>query len=82
MIKFMEIDKATIVVCITIFVIIVINAAIYVSFRRGNQSTTIDMLRKVMTRARDPWETEDQALRELSELTSQFRAEKDKANDK
>lgn len=78
----MDIDRATIVVCITLFVIIVVNAAIYVSFRRGNQSTTIDMLRKVMTRARDPWEAEDQALQELSELTSQFRADKDKGNEK
>lgn len=78
----MDIDRATIVVCITLFVIIVVNAAIYVSFRRGNQSTAIDMLRKVMTRARDPWEAEDQALQELSELTSQFRADKDKGNEK
>jgi hypothetical protein len=77
----MDVERATLVICITVFVIIAINAAIYVSFRRGNQSTSIDLFRKAITRARDPWETEDRALQELSDLTSQFRNEDDNGND-
>ena len=76
----MDIDRATIVICITLFIIIGINAAIYASFRRGTQSTTVDLLRKAAKRARDPWKVEDQALQELSDLTSQFRGDKDEGN--
>ncbi|MCK4897927.1 MAG: hypothetical protein KAS38_04090 [Anaerolineales bacterium] len=76
----MDIDRATIVICLTLFIIIGINAAIYASFRRGTQSTTVDLLRKAAKRARDPWKVEDQALQELSDLTSQFRGDKDEGN--
>ena len=76
----MDIDRATIVICLTLFIIIGINAVIYASFRRGTQSTTVDLLRKAANRARDPWKVEDQALQELSDLTSQFRGDKDEGN--
>ena len=76
----MDIDRATIVICLTLFIIIGINAAIYASFRRGTQFTTVDLLRKAAKRARDPWKVEDQALQELSDLTSQFRGDKDEGN--
>lgn len=78
----MDIERATLVVCITVLVIIAVNAAIYISFRRGNQSAMFDMFRKAMTRARDPWEAEDRALQELSELTTQFRTERDPGDEK
>jgi hypothetical protein len=78
---FMDIDRATIVICVTLFIVIGINAAIYASYRRGTQSTTIDLLRKAAKRARDPWKVEDQALQELSELTSQFRGDIDDGNE-
>jgi hypothetical protein len=77
----MDIERASLVICITIFVIIGINAAIYVSFRRGHQTTTINLFRKALTRARDPWETEDRALQELSDLVSQFHSKEDNEND-
>ena len=76
----MDIDRATIVICLTLFIIIGINAAIYASFRRGTQSTTVDLLRKAAKRARDPWKVEDHALQELSDLTSQFRGDTDEGN--
>jgi hypothetical protein len=69
----MDLSKAALVVCITIIIVIAINAAIYASYRRGQGPSTIDMFRQAARTARDPWKVEDDALEELSQLTAQFR---------
>ena len=76
----MDLDKATIVICLTLFIVIGTNAAIYASFRRGNTKSTLDMLRRTATRIRNPWQVEDEALRELSDLASKLRTDKDTRN--
>ena len=69
----MDLGRAALVVCITIAVVIAINAAIYATYRRGKGPSTIDMFRTAARTARDPWKGEDDALQELSQLTAQFR---------
>lgn len=62
----MDLDKAGIVICLTLFIVVGINAAIYASLRRGNTIGQIELLRKAASRVRNPWEAEQKALDELS----------------
>ena len=62
----MDYGKAALVICLTIFIVIGINAAIYASLRRGNTIGQIELLRKAAGRVSHPWENEDKALQELS----------------
>jgi len=47
---------------------------IFLSVRRGEDVTTIDLMRKAARRARNPWKDEDDALQELSDLVSNFKS--------
>jgi hypothetical protein len=62
----MNTDKAIIVVCLTLFIVIGINAAIFLSLRGRRTQGQIDMFRQAADRLRDPWRDEDEALEELS----------------
>lgn len=66
----MDLDRATLVVCLTVAAVIAFNVMIYLSLRRGDEVTTIDLMRKAARRARNPWKDEDDALQELSDLVS------------
>jgi hypothetical protein len=50
----MDLSKAALVICITLVIVIVINAAIYATYRRGRGPSTIDMFRQAARTARDP----------------------------
>jgi hypothetical protein len=69
----MDLDRAFLVVCITVFAVVAINVGIYLSVRRGDDVNTINMFRKAARRARDPWKDEDDALTELSNLVERFK---------
>jgi hypothetical protein len=70
----MDSSKVTLVVCLALFIIIGVNAALYVSLSRDKRSTgQIEMLRKAARRARNPWETEDKALEELSRRVAELK---------
>ena len=66
----MDMDRASLVICLTVGVVILINVMIYLSLRRGNEVTTVDLFRKAAKRARNPWQDEDDALRELSDIVA------------
>ncbi len=66
----MDLDRATLVVCLTVAAIFAFNVMIYLSLRRGNEVTTVDLMRKAARRVRSPWKDEDDALQELSDLVS------------
>jgi hypothetical protein len=72
----MDPSKAGLVICITLFVVIGINAAIFVSLRHGNEVGQIELFRRAAKTARRPWQEEDDALKELSDLVSKIREEK------
>lgn len=62
----MDIEKAGLVICLTVFIVVGINAALLASLRRGNEASQVDLLRRAAGRARQPWAKEDEALQELS----------------
>lgn len=66
----MDMQKAGLVICLTVFIVIGINAVLLVSLRRGNEASQIDLMRRAAERARQPWAKEDEALKELSTLVS------------
>jgi hypothetical protein len=72
----MEIDRAFLVVCLTVAGVIAFNVMIYLSLRRGKGVTTIDLMRKAARRARNPWKDEDDALKELANLVSDIQSDK------
>ena len=66
----MDLDKALLVIILTVGAVILFNLMIYLSARRGNEVTTINLMRKAARRARNPWQDEDDALQELSDIVS------------
>jgi len=72
----MDFDRAFLVVCLTVAAVIAFNVMIYLSLRRGNEITTIDLMRKAARRARNPWKDEDDALKELANLVSDLQSDK------
>jgi hypothetical protein len=74
----MDTDRALLVVCITIFAVILLNVAIYVSVTRGKSNSTvgqIELLRRAARTARSPWEKENQDLQELSRRVADLKQE-------
>lgn len=72
----MDYGRAALVVFITLFIVIGVNAAIYVSFtRRKNHSSVgqIEMLQRAARQVRNPWEKEDADLQELSQRVKTLR---------
>ena len=85
--------RAALVIVLTILGVILINLAIFAMVRGKSTTGQIDLLRKVTKQARNPWEIEDNKLKDLSELVKQFKhdpnqdglapgSEKDKQGDK
>ena len=66
----MDYDRAFLVICLTVGAVILINVMIYLSVRKGRGVTTVDLMRKAAQRARNPWQDEDEALQELSEIVA------------
>ena len=71
----MDPNRAFLIVCLTVSAVIFFNVMIYLSLRRRNETTTIDLMRKAARRARDPWKDEADALQELSNLVSGLKDE-------
>lgn len=69
----MDTGRAAIVICVTLFLVIGINAAIYAALVRKNSVSQIELMRRAAERARDPWRSEDEDLKELSRLVSQLK---------
>ena len=62
----MDSTKIILVVCITLAAVALINAAIFAALRRGNDAGQIELLQRAVRRSRQPWQSEDDALKELS----------------
>jgi hypothetical protein len=65
--------RALLVVVLTLLGVIVINVAIYYMVKGKGTIGQIELMRKATRQARNPWQAEDQALQELSELVRQFK---------
>jgi ribosomal protein S9 len=71
--RFMDYEKALIVVCLTLLIVIGVNAAIYVMVKGSGTVTQVDLMRRAFGRARRPWSDEDEALKELSQRVATLR---------
>lgn len=71
----MDLEKAALVVCLTLFIVIGFNALIYVSVSRGDTAGAFELFRRATHRARNPWQPEDDDLQELSRLVAGLKGE-------
>ncbi len=59
--------------CLVAFIVIGINAFLYVTLKQRSTITQVDLLRKAADRARDPWGEENANLAELSARIADLR---------
>lgn len=67
--------KALLVIVLTVGGVILINLAIYAMVKDRNTIGQIELMRKAVKQSRDPWELEDKALKELSEMVKKLKNE-------
>jgi hypothetical protein len=67
--------RALLVVILTLLGVILINVAIYYSVRGKGTIGQIHLMQKAVKQARNPWEVEDKALVELSDLVKKLKQE-------
>jgi cell division protein FtsB len=75
----MDATKIVLVVCITLAAVAILNAVIFAALRRGNEAGQIELLQRAVRRTRQPWQSEDDALKELSKRVEALK--KKDAND-
>jgi hypothetical protein len=69
----MDVQKALLVIGITLFVVILFNIGIYLRVKgRRVQSGEIDLLKKAFKKARDPWGDEKSNLEALSKKVAEL----------
>lgn len=61
------------VVCLTLFIVVGINAAIYAALKGGKEMGQIELFRRAAQRARRPWGEEDDNLEELSKRVNSLK---------
>ena len=73
----MDYSKVALVICLTVFIVVGINATIYVALRGRNEVGQIELLRRAAKTARRPWQSEDENLRKLAEMVADLRQSED-----
>jgi len=72
----MDLTKAGLIVALVVLVVILLNIGMYLAFsRKDGQPGTIELLMKAGKRVKNPWEDEDNALEELSEIVKELKAQ-------
>lgn len=69
----MDTGRAALVIILTLLIVIGVNALIYLSLRKRSSIGQIEMMRRAAKRARNPWEDEDNNLRELSRRVAELK---------
>jgi hypothetical protein len=77
----MDIQKAFLVIGLTIVVVILINVAIYQVLARRRNNSEIGFYSQIAKRARKPWEKEFNDLRELNQLVSHLNSQTTKLSE-
>ena len=73
----MNVEKATLVISITLILVIIVNAAIYVAVKRRKTTGQIKLLQRAAKKARDPWGDENAKLEELSRWVAELRGDEE-----
>jgi len=71
----MENDKLFWVLCLTLLLVVGLNILIYVALKGKKTESMVEVLRRLSKGVRNPWEAEDAALSELSELVADLKSE-------
>lgn len=73
----MDMTRAGLVVALTLIIVVAVNVVIYymVAHDRSNKGTAgqIELFRRAARRVRDPWQDEDNALKELSQRVEELK---------
>lgn len=77
----MDVEKAALVVCLTLFIVVGINAALYVGLTRKTTIGQIELLRRAAQRAKDPWGQENADLEELARRVEELKGSPPKEPD-
>ncbi len=64
---------ALVVILILVVVVVGVNGALYFSLRRGGGTQHFKLWRNAASRARNPWQQEDDDLAALSRLVSELK---------
>jgi len=65
-------EKVTLVIGLTLIIVIGVNVILYFAVRDRSLPHEIELFRRAARRARNPWQDEDDALGELSDLVSKL----------
>lgn len=71
----MDSEKVTLVVCLTLLIVIGLNAAIYAWAHRRGAIKQTDWIQKSAQRIRQPWQDEDQSLEDLARRVADLKNE-------
>lgn len=63
-------DQAGVVICLTILLVLLINAMILMLVRRNRPNSEIEMMRRIASTARNPFAKEERQVEELSRLVA------------
>jgi len=69
-------SRIVLIVCLTVILVIGINAMLYAALRRGDEANLVELTRRAFRNARNPWKEEDEALQELARLVKRLEEEK------
>ena len=69
----MDTSSVPFAICLTIGIVVAVNATLYTMVRRKWLSENIELFRKAVVSARNPWKKEDDDLAQLSHLVSRFK---------
>ena len=69
----MDTSRAFWVICITLFLVIVINAGIYLAFSKRKPDSFSSTFGKAAREMRNPWQRDDERMAELSERIAGLR---------
>jgi hypothetical protein len=67
--------KYLFILCLVLFIVVGINAAIFATLRRKNEIGQIELIRRAVKRAQNPWEDEEEALKELAKRVGELKSD-------
>lgn len=69
----MDYGKIILVACLTLFIVLGVNAFIFTILRNRSSVSQIELFRKAAGSAKQPWKTEEEALKELSQKVNELK---------
>jgi hypothetical protein len=77
----MDTKNVSLVICLTLFIVVGINAAIYALLYKGDAFRQINLIRHATLKMKSPWENENKALSELADRVEKLKEDRDGENE-